>query len=156
MKQVIYLLLFCCSLNAQESRLQTVDELDRRMTTIYPSEPMCFVVTGGDTIFVNVALDSINKAEKHYSIYTFFQNISVIDNYSLVVVFENSVSISLNPTFSDWRESYFEYRLTDEQVLILRTNPIRGLLFESNSDIVSCVTFVNQQFFADFLNKYIR
>jgi hypothetical protein len=156
MKQVIYLLLFYCSLNAQESRLKTVDESGRQMTTIYPSESMCFVLTSGDTIFVNVALDSINEAEKHYSIYSFFQNVSVIDNYSLVVVFESNVSMALAPTFSDWKESYFEYRLTSEQVLRLRTSPIRGLLFESASDIVSCVTLVNQQFFTNFLNKYIR
>jgi len=156
MKQVIYLLLFCCSLNAQETRLIFTDDKDRQVTTIYPSESMCFVVLGGDSIFVNMAADSVSKNEITYSIYAFFENIPIADNYDLVVVLDNNASISLKTTYSDWRESYFEYKLTEEQVRILHLYPISGLLFESGVDLVSCVTLVNKHFFINFLNKYIR
>lgn len=150
MKTIIAILL-CFSLSAQTKHILTVSTRGEDVFTSYPQDALSFRVFDGSFVYVNMVKDSIRGISTYY-IYVYFEPCIPPRNYDATIIFQDGGSVSLRPTYIDYVDSYYEYAIPDQIIVGMRSMPVSGFIFESDDDVVSCVTTQGQFHFIDFLS----
>ena len=149
--RIIVAILLCFSLSGQTKQVLTVSTSGEDVITSYPQNALSFQVFDGGSVYVNMVKDSLMGISTYY-IYVYFEPCVSPRNYEATIIFQGGGSVTLRPTYIDYSDSYYEYAVPDQIIVGMRTLPVAGFIFESDNDVVSCVTTQGQFHFIDFLS----
>ena len=149
--RILIAILLCFSLSGQVNQVLTISPSGDEVITTYPRNALLFQVSDGATVHVNIVKDSLSWITTYY-IYVYFDPCVPPRNYEATVLFSGGGLVTLKPTYIDYSDSYYEYAVPDQIIVGMRSMPVAGFIFESEEDVVSCVTTQGQFHFIDFLS----